>query len=137
MEYHHAELVKCFSFFYFHRQSSWCHMIYSMTSNPFTSCFNAIETSVPEATHTLQYLYTLTLDKAGKINFTSVGVLDGVQIDRYDSESQRDVPMVDWMNQGSRFWDAETEDRRNDEGRFSDMMQETFNHSSGKSLSRL
>lgn len=102
-----------------------------MTSINFTSCFNLLETSDAEASHTLQYLYTLTLDPAGRTNFVSVGILDGVQIDRYDSKSQRDVPMVDWMTQGSKFWDAETEARKVDQGLFSAMMKDTFNHSSG------
>lgn len=106
-------------------------IMWYMTSNSFTSCFNTIETSVAEATHVLQYFYTLTLDQAGRTNFVSVGVLDGVQIDRYDSKSERDVPIVDWMSQEISFWDAETEARKDDQGRFFAMMKDTFNHSSG------
>ncbi|XP_076136045.1 zinc-alpha-2-glycoprotein-like isoform X2 [Alosa pseudoharengus] len=89
-----------------------------------------LETS--SESHSLQYLYTLTLDQAGRTHFVSVGILDGVQIDRYDSESQRDVPMVDWMIQGNRFWDDETEARKDDQGLFSAMMNDTFRHSSGR-----
>ncbi|XP_062394943.1 zinc-alpha-2-glycoprotein-like isoform X1 [Sardina pilchardus] len=82
-------------------------------------------------THSLQYFYTLTLDQAGRTHFVSVGILDGVQIDHYDSKSQRDVPMVDWMMQGKRFWDDETKAREYDHGLFSAMMNDTFSHSSG------
>ncbi|XP_062394944.1 zinc-alpha-2-glycoprotein-like isoform X2 [Sardina pilchardus] len=81
-------------------------------------------------THSLQYFYTLTLDQAGRTHFVSVGILDGVQIDHYDSKSQRDVPMVDWMMQGKRFWDDETKAREYDHGLFSAMMNDTFSHSS-------
>ncbi|KAI1886295.1 hypothetical protein AGOR_G00212530 [Albula goreensis] len=52
-------------------------------------CLCIFWTSVSTDSHSLRYLYTLTVDGDGAARFLSVGVLDGVQIDRFDSAIER------------------------------------------------
>ncbi|KAG9334616.1 hypothetical protein JZ751_007439 [Albula glossodonta] len=96
-------------------------------------CLCILWTSVSTDSHSLRYLYTLTVDGDGAARFLSVGVLDGVQIDRFDSATGKDLPSEPWMahSLGAGFWEAESQARMDDQSDFTTMMREFFNHSKG------
>ncbi|XP_067865848.1 class I histocompatibility antigen, F10 alpha chain-like [Heterodontus francisci] len=69
-------------------------------------CFSWV---CPES-HYLRYYYTSMLNSVNFPEFIHVGVLDGVQITYYDSDSKRDIPRQPWMNRTEEpdYWDKET-----------------------------
>ncbi|XP_036393839.1 H-2 class I histocompatibility antigen, Q9 alpha chain-like isoform X2 [Megalops cyprinoides] len=109
-----------------------------MEASPFASlCIVwAFLQLVSMESHSLRYFYTLIVDGGGAPRFMSVGVLNGVQIDRYDSDVRepKNVPTQEWMaqNLGAGFWESETETRKEDQRDFTAMMRDFFNHSHGK-----
>ena len=52
--------------------------------------------------HSMQYFLTGSSGLTTFPEFVAVGMVDGVQIDYYDSNTQRVVPIQDWMEQVTR-----------------------------------
>ncbi|XP_038827556.1 H-2 class I histocompatibility antigen, Q9 alpha chain-like [Salvelinus namaycush] len=61
-------------------------------------------------THSLKYFYTASSEVSNFPEFVVVGMVDGVQMVHYDSNSQRMVPKQDWMNKrtDTQYWERET-----------------------------
>ncbi|XP_043938088.1 class I histocompatibility antigen, F10 alpha chain-like [Protopterus annectens] len=61
--------------------------------------------------HSLRYFYTGISGTSNFPEFVTTGYVDDVEIDRYDSVIQRDVPVAHWMkeNEGQDYWDGQTE----------------------------
>ncbi|KAM9384597.1 major histocompatibility complex class I-related gene protein-like isoform 2-T4 [Pholidichthys leucotaenia] len=64
-------------------------------------------------THSLQYFYTASSGVPGFPEFVAVGMIDGQQIDYYDSEIKKKIPKQDWMekNEGPEYWEEGTQVR--------------------------
>ncbi|KAF5891247.1 MHC class I alpha chain, partial [Clarias magur] len=62
-------------------------------------------------THSLQYIFTAVTPGINFPEFTSVGQVDGQQIDYYDSKIRRDIPKTEWIqkNVGDDYWSSETQ----------------------------
>ncbi|XP_038827545.1 BOLA class I histocompatibility antigen, alpha chain BL3-7-like [Salvelinus namaycush] len=61
-------------------------------------------------TYSLKHFYTASSDIPNFPEFVVVGMVDGVQMVHYDSNSQRAVPKQDWMKQtDAEFWESERE----------------------------
>ncbi|CAL8396536.1 unnamed protein product [Gadus morhua 'NCC'] len=56
---------------------------------------------VSSVLHSLHYFYTASSGLSTFPEFVAVGMVDGVQIDYYDSNTQREVLKQDWMEQSS------------------------------------
>ncbi|XP_048145671.1 class I histocompatibility antigen, F10 alpha chain-like isoform X3 [Corvus hawaiiensis] len=62
--------------------------------------------------HSLRYLSVAVSEPGPGIpQFMSMGLLDGIPFQRYDSERGRDEPLTPWMEEGPKpgYWDSETE----------------------------
>ncbi|KAM8952806.1 class I histocompatibility antigen, F10 alpha chain-like [Pelodytes ibericus] len=75
--------------------------------------------------HSLQYYYTAVSDPgSGLPLFTSVGYVDGRQIDYYSSDSGRTVPKTHWMEKaGSEHWEEQTQINKGTEAWFNNNVQ--------------
>ncbi|XP_059205324.1 class I histocompatibility antigen, F10 alpha chain-like [Centropristis striata] len=66
-------------------------------------------------THSLQYFYTASSQVPNFPEFVSVGYVNEIQMDHYDSNSRKNVPKQDWMitaTQGDpQYWQTQTEYR--------------------------
>lgn len=73
----------------------------------FLSLFTVFSVSFA-VTHKLQYFYTFTSGVSNFPEFMNAGVLDGVAISRYDSNTQRKVPLQKWMEEifDQQYWDS-------------------------------
>ncbi|XP_030268814.1 major histocompatibility complex class I-related gene protein-like [Sparus aurata] len=64
-------------------------------------------------THSLKYFYTASSGVPNFPEFVSVGLVDELQIDHYDSNTRKDMPKQDWMNKVTQdragYWERETE----------------------------
>ncbi|KAI3358158.1 hypothetical protein L3Q82_003157 [Scortum barcoo] len=64
-------------------------------------------------THSLKYFYTASSGVPNFPEFVSVGLVDEVQMDRYDSNTRRDEPKQDWMKKvtedRSDYWERQTQ----------------------------
>ncbi|NWI98126.1 HMR1 protein, partial [Pitta sordida] len=60
----------------------------------------------------LRYQYVAVSEPIpGVPQFMSMGFVDGIPIDRYDSERGRDEPQTPWMAAGAEpgYWDTQTQ----------------------------
>ncbi|KAL7836191.1 hypothetical protein AOLI_G00274750 [Acnodon oligacanthus] len=66
---------------------------------------------VSAASHSLWYFYTAVTPGLNFPEFTVVGLVDGEQIDFYDSNIRKMIPKTEWMekNEGEDYWTRETQ----------------------------
>ncbi|XP_071230657.1 class I histocompatibility antigen, F10 alpha chain-like [Salvelinus alpinus] len=88
------------------------------------------------ATHSLRYVYTATSGIPDFPEFVNLGIVDGMQIDYYDSNTKRVVPKQDWMakTEGSDYWETETQNSIGAEQTFKagiDIIKPRFNQTRG------
>ncbi len=84
--------------------------------------------------HSLQYFYTATSGMADFPQFVALGILDGKQIDYYDSIIGKNVLKQAWM-EGTRDENRITDIRRGHQASFSNninILTERFNQTLGK-----
>uniref|UniRef100_U3IS38 MHC class I-like antigen recognition-like domain-containing protein n=2 Tax=Anas TaxID=8835 RepID=U3IS38_ANAPP len=92
---------------------------------------------VPAEPHSLRYFYTAVSDPSpGVPQFMIVGSVDGEVFVRYDSETRKMEPRVDWIaaNTDQQYWDRETEISQSNEQFFQVTLQtlrERYNQSRG------
>ncbi|XP_070841160.1 class I histocompatibility antigen, F10 alpha chain-like isoform X2 [Chaetodon trifascialis] len=64
-------------------------------------------------THSMKYFYTASSGVPNFPEFVTVGMVDDVQIDHYDSKTKRAEPKQDWMNRVTaddpQYWERETQ----------------------------
>uniref|UniRef100_A0A673ZZ71 Class I histocompatibility antigen, F10 alpha chain-like n=1 Tax=Salmo trutta TaxID=8032 RepID=A0A673ZZ71_SALTR len=87
-------------------------------------------------THSLKYFYTGSSEVPNFPEFMVVGMVDGVQMVLYDSNSQKVVPKQDWMNKqtDAAFWESEREKFFDSQQSFKaevDILKQRFNQSGG------
>uniref|UniRef100_A0A8B9IKX5 Ig-like domain-containing protein n=1 Tax=Anser cygnoides TaxID=8845 RepID=A0A8B9IKX5_ANSCY len=87
--------------------------------------------------HSLRYFFYAVSDPGpGLPQFVIVGYVDGEVFARYDSETQRMEPRVDWMaaNVDQQYWDRDTQSSRSNEQIYRvnlDTLRERYNQSRG------
>uniref|UniRef100_A0A3P8T587 Major histocompatibility complex class I UKA n=1 Tax=Amphiprion percula TaxID=161767 RepID=A0A3P8T587_AMPPE len=76
----------------------------------FSAFFLAI-TRAAAVMHSLQYFYTASSGIPGFPEFVNLGMLDGVQLDYYDSNIKKVIPKQDWLakNEGPEYWERQTQ----------------------------
>uniref|UniRef100_A0A673ZZR5 Class I histocompatibility antigen, F10 alpha chain-like n=1 Tax=Salmo trutta TaxID=8032 RepID=A0A673ZZR5_SALTR len=89
-----------------------------------------------QLTHSLKYFYTGSSEVPNFPEFMVVGMVDGVQMVLYDSNSQKVVPKQDWMNKqtDAAFWESEREKFFDSQQSFKaevDILKQRFNQSGG------
>uniref|UniRef100_A0A4W5P9M4 Ig-like domain-containing protein n=1 Tax=Hucho hucho TaxID=62062 RepID=A0A4W5P9M4_9TELE len=89
-------------------------------------------------THSVKYFYTASSEVPNFPEFVVVGMLDGVQMVHYDSNSQRLVPKQDWMNKATetmpQYWEMQSGTLIGTQQRFKaniDIAKQRFNQSGG------
>ncbi|XP_055732259.1 H-2 class I histocompatibility antigen, Q9 alpha chain-like [Salvelinus fontinalis] len=89
-------------------------------------------------THSLKYFFTASSEVPNFPEFVVVGMVDGVQMFHYDSNSQRAVPKQDWMNKAAetrpQYWDIETGICKGSQQSYKaniDIAKQRFNQSGG------
>nr|NP_001090318.1 major histocompatibility complex class I antigen L homeolog precursor [Xenopus laevis]AAI23164.1 MGC154362 protein [Xenopus laevis] len=68
--------------------------------------------AVYSGSHSLRYYYTAVSDKAfGLPEFSTVGYVDDVQVNRYSSDTGRDEPLTQWLKEklGTEYWEGQTQ----------------------------
>ncbi|XP_077051195.1 HLA class I histocompatibility antigen, alpha chain E-like isoform X2 [Siphateles boraxobius] len=87
-------------------------------------------------THSLKYVYTGVSGVTGFPEFTTVGLVDGVQFMYFDSNEKKAVPKTEWirLNEGADYWDSETQINIDEHQVFKnniEVVREWFNQSAG------
>lgn len=90
-------------------------------------------------THSLQYFYTASSGIPGFPEFVNLGMVDGVQLDYYDSNIKKVVPKQDWMakTEGPEYWERQTQVSIGEEQTFKaniDVAKQRFNQTGGEPL---
>uniref|UniRef100_A0A673I5Z0 Ig-like domain-containing protein n=1 Tax=Sinocyclocheilus rhinocerous TaxID=307959 RepID=A0A673I5Z0_9TELE len=86
--------------------------------------------------HSLYYIYTALskpVDLPGIYQFTAMGLLDGRQIDYYNSDGQRKIPKQQWMKEKMQedYWEKGTQSRKSKEQWFNvnvDILMKRMRH---------
>ncbi|KAK1880094.1 H-2 class I histocompatibility antigen D-D alpha chain [Dissostichus eleginoides] len=64
-------------------------------------------------THSLKYFYTASSGVPNFPEFVGVGLVDEVEMTHYDSNTRREEPKQDWMNnitdEVPQYWEGETQ----------------------------
>ncbi|XP_051745340.1 major histocompatibility complex class I-related gene protein-like [Ctenopharyngodon idella] len=76
--------------------------------------------SIQAERHSLYYIYTALskpVNLPGIYNFTAMGLLDGTQIDYYNSKEKRKIPTQPWMKEKlpEDYWEKGTQSRKRKE----------------------
>uniref|UniRef100_A0A674A1Y1 Major histocompatibility complex class I UBA n=1 Tax=Salmo trutta TaxID=8032 RepID=A0A674A1Y1_SALTR len=87
-------------------------------------------------THSMKYFYTASSEVSNFPEFVVVGMVDGVQMVHYDSNSQRTVPKQDWVNKAAdpQYWERNTGYFMNSQQIFKvdiNTLKQRFNQSGG------
>ncbi|KAM9419695.1 class I histocompatibility antigen, F10 alpha chain-like [Salvelinus alpinus] len=89
-------------------------------------------------THSLKYFYTASSDVPNFPEFVVVGMVDGVQMVHYDSNTQRLVPKQDWMNKATetlpQYWEMQSGNLIGTQQTYKaniDIVKQRFNQSGG------
>uniref|UniRef100_A0A3P8X740 Ig-like domain-containing protein n=1 Tax=Esox lucius TaxID=8010 RepID=A0A3P8X740_ESOLU len=98
--------------------------------------------TVSAASHSIRYVYTATSGIPDFPEFVNLGILDGMQIDYYDSNTKKVVPKQDWMAKavGSDYWDRETQNSIGREKSFKaniDTAKQRFNQTGGVHVAQM
>nr|XP_023830372.1 BOLA class I histocompatibility antigen, alpha chain BL3-7-like [Salvelinus alpinus] len=85
--------------------------------------------------HSLKHFYTASSEVSNFPKFVVVGMVDGVHMVHYDSNSQKVVPEQDWMKQtDAEFWESERENFFDSQQSFKaevHILKQRFNQSGG------